>query len=43
LSPQCELRVTSEAPIKRLKLTKEEIEVINNGGADVGDWRKIKM
>jgi hypothetical protein len=40
----CEVRQASEAPIHRMKLSKEEIDIINNGGVEsVGDWRKIKM
>jgi hypothetical protein len=27
----------------RSKVSKEEIEVINNGGNEVADWRKIKV
>ena len=48
LSPQCEVRVDTDASRYsglRLKLSKEEMDVINNGGqelAQVGDWRKIK-
>jgi len=26
-----------------MSLSKEEIDIINNGGNDVSDWRKIKM
>jgi hypothetical protein len=29
--------------VRRLALSKEEIEVINNGGEEVKDWRKIKL
>jgi hypothetical protein len=39
----CELRVAETAPIRRMSLSKEEIDIINNGGNDVSDWRKIKM
>jgi len=48
LSPQCEVRVDTDATRYtglRLKLSKEEMDVINNGGlelAQVGDWRKVK-
>jgi hypothetical protein len=27
----------------RAKITKEEIDAINNGGVEVSDWRKIKI
>ena len=48
LSPMCEVRTGGDADVKRfsrLSLSKEEIDVINNGGYEekqVGDWRKIK-
>ena len=49
LSPNCTIKAVNDqesgAYAKlRLKLSKEEIDVINNGGYEsVGDWRKIKM
>ncbi len=43
LSPKCEVEVSERAPFDRLKLSKEEIEIINNGAGEVRDWRKIKL
>jgi hypothetical protein len=28
---------------KRLRISKEEAEIIDRGGVDVSDWRKIKL
>ena len=49
LSPNCAVRVAGEGEIAgwmRLRLSKEEIEVINNGGYEtpvIGDWKKVKL
>jgi hypothetical protein len=47
LSPQCEVKQGNfSSSAYRQKISKEEIEVINNGGFDektIGDWRKIKV
>ena len=48
LSPRCEVRVAAESERAdmsklRMRMSKEEIDIINNGGNDVSDWRKIKM
>ena len=45
LSPNCVVQVSQSVPAfgGRAKLSKEEIDAINNGGVDVNDWRKIKM
>ncbi|TNV73709.1 hypothetical protein FGO68_gene3102 [Halteria grandinella] len=50
LSPNCAVHVDQEGSVtkqqRRLPLSKEEIEAINNGGYDekfIGDWRKIKI
>jgi len=50
LSPNCAVHVDQEGSVtkqlRRLSLSKEEIEAINNGGYDekfIGDWRKIKI
>jgi hypothetical protein len=39
------VQVSPTAPAfgQRSKITKEEIEAINNGGNEVSDWRKYKI
>jgi hypothetical protein len=42
----CEVRAAETTHFRRLVLSKEEIELVNNGGFDdktIGDWRKIKI
>ena len=45
LSPNCVVQVSSTVPAfgQRAKITKEEIDAINNGGNEVSDWRKCKI
>lgn len=43
LSPKVEVVFSEQAPYRRLPMSKEEIEAINQGGNEVGDWTKIKL
>ena len=46
MSPNCTVKASDDSASFakfRLKFSKEEIDAINNGGVEVGDWRKIKM
>lgn len=48
MSPNCQVKVAGDEDRARftslrMKMSKEEMEVINTGGENVSDWRKIKI
>ena len=43
LSPNVAVVQSEQVPFRRLTMTKEEMEAINQGGNEVSDWTKIKL
>jgi hypothetical protein len=43
LSPNVEVVYSEDYRVDRLPISKEEHDIINQGGNDVTDWRKIRL
>lgn len=43
LSPKCEVQVQARAEVRRVRMSAEEMEIINGVSIGVGDWKKIRL
>ena len=43
LSPNVEVVLDQSYSVRRIPISKEEAEAVNNGGVEVSDWRRIKL